>query len=106
KTLELLPEEVSEGAELVKCAQRSDVTEHAEMVLAGSGKLPAGTYIGISQQCCLCCAAALLVQQKYRFAGSHFAAFNNWRIPGFIRTNPAALKTFLGADGWKFYDSL
>jgi hypothetical protein len=54
----------------------------------------------------LCCAAALLIQRKYRFAGSHFAAFNNWKIPGFIGNDPAALQAFLGPAGWKFNASL
>ena len=106
KTLGLLPDDISEGAELVQCAERSGVTEHAEMVLAGSGRLPFGNYIGISQKCCLCCAAALLIQGKYRFGGSHFTAFNNWKIPGFIRNDATALKAFLGPEGWKFYDTL
>ena len=102
----LFPEDVQEGGLVPVKSAKKDVMEHAEMELADSGNIPKGTYIGISKSCCLCCAAALLVQGKYRFGGCHGEAFNQWRIPNFIRSSTKKLKAFLGPTAWEWYQTL
>jgi len=102
----LFPEDVQEGGLVKVKSAKKDVLEHAEMQLADNGQVPNGTYIGISKECCLCCAAALLVQGKYRFGGCHGEAFNQWRIPNFIRSSAENLQNFLGAEAWNYYQSL
>ncbi|MDT7688618.1 MAG: hypothetical protein QOE46_1377 [Acidobacteriota bacterium] len=102
----LFPEDVR-GSGLVKVkSPKMEVIEHAEMQLADSGQVPEGTYIGISKPCCLCCAAALLVQGKYRFGGCHGEAFNQWRIPNFIKNSAENLQKFFGQAVWDYYQSL
>lgn len=105
RTIGLLPEEFHEGV-LPIDTRSKDITEHAEMQLAGSGKVETGTYIGISKECCLCCAAALIVQGKYKFGGCHGEAFNNWLIPSFITSNAESFAKFLGSEAWKYYEKL
>jgi hypothetical protein len=77
RTIGLLPEEFHEDFVAVDTRKR-DVTEHAEMKLAGIGNMEIGTYIGISKECCLCCTGALIAQGLYKFGGCHGEAFNNW----------------------------
>ena len=106
RMFDVFPDDVKEGGLVPIKSAKKDVLEHAEMELADSGRIPNGTYIGISKECCLCCAAALLVQGKYRFGGCHGEAFNQWRIPNFIRGSEEKLQLFLGKKAWKFYQGL
>ena len=106
RMFDLFPEDVQEGGLVKVKSTKKAVLEHAEMELADSGKLSYGSYIGISKECCLCCAAALLVQGMYRFGGCHGEAFNQWRIPNFIRGNAKNLENFLGATAWSHYQNL